>query len=207
MTVVCAFDLGFRNDASAAAIVRRFEGRYTLIGHMEQRPRKGSPLVPGAVLAAVASLCKRYGCEQAFGDGHYGETSKEELGRQGIRFTLAPAGQPGKLMVWGKTKELILEGKVTTPPLSQLIAQLKLVRSKALSGGGVSIEQPRKAGSHGDLAAAFALALWAASQVVEWPKGALYTAAPDPRHMNEGEMSRAEMYDRFAGRDWDDENE
>jgi hypothetical protein len=174
VTVVCAFDLGFRNDASAAAVVRRVGDGYTLIGHMEQRPRKGAPLVPGAVLADVAALCKRHGCARAVGDGFYAETSREVLSKHRIGFELAPMGASGKLQVWQVAKELVLSGRAITPNITSLLAQLKLVRSKPLSGGSVSIEQPRKAGSHGDLAAAFALALWAAHETPEWPAGPLY---------------------------------
>jgi hypothetical protein len=188
VSLYCAFDLGFVRDASAGAIVDRDGDRYRLVAHLEQRPSKGAPLVPEAVCEAIASMCERHGCATAYGDGHYAELARSILGKRGISFTLAPAGNTGKLAVWSKAKELILGGKVRTPNLPGLLAQLKLVRSKAQSGGGVSIEQPRKAGTHGDLAAAFALALWAASEHPEWPKGPLYFRAPDPRH---DDMSRS----------------
>jgi hypothetical protein len=201
MTVICGFDLGFKNDASAAAIVHKRDGRYTLVGHLEQRPSKGAPLVPGNVLASIAALCKRHRCQIAYGDNHYAETAREVLGKEGIGFTLAPAGNSGKLQVYERAKELILEGRVSVPGnLPALVAQLKAVRTKPLSGGNVSLESPRTRAGHGDSASAFVLALWAASESYELPAGPIYNRVPDLRHESPSDNRWC-----WNSEDWDDD--
>lgn len=180
MSCTIAADLGFRSDSSAAAVVRAVGRRFVLVDYLEQRPTAGKPLQPSVVLGAIAKLAVRHQCGAVWSDFHYSETAKEELAKNSVGLSLGPAGATGKVEVWTTARALILEGRVFTPNVPGLLAQLKLVRSKPTAGGGLSIEQPRRAGSHGDLAAAFALALWAANAHPAFDYA--YTPAPDYRH-------------------------
>lgn len=160
---VCAADLGFRSDASAAVVISAEQRTLSLAGWLERRPSNGRALQPSAVLADIARLARHFGCGEVWSDFHYSETAREELAKSGVNLRLGPTGATGKTVVWTAARAVILEGRVRVPRIHPLLTQLKAVRGRATSGGGLSIEQPRKYGSHGDLATAFALALWAAT--------------------------------------------
>lgn len=177
---VVAADLGFRSDASAAVALRveRCDAtrRAVLVDWLELRPQ-GVALRPSDVCGRVAQLAKNVGCGLVWSDYHYSETLKEELARHRVQLMLGPTGSNGKQEVWTEARQMIHAGSVTTPDLPSLLDQLRAVRHRPTPGGGIAIEQPRRRGSHGDLAAAFALALWAASNVQLGP----YSYTPVPR--------------------------
>lgn len=163
---VCAADLGLRSDGTGACVLRvddHEEGNaITLVGHYERRPTEGKPLSPSVVCVDVAHLARHFGCSVVWSDLFYVEAFREELQKRGLMLREAPTGASGKAEVWTTCRAEILEGRVRVPRVGPLLAQLKLVRSRPTSGGGLSIEQPRRQGTHGDLASAFALAVWAA---------------------------------------------
>jgi hypothetical protein len=163
---VCAADLGVRRDGTGAVVLRVDEsaaGKHlTLVGHYERRPTEGKPLSPTIVCVDVAHLARRFQCLTVWSDLFYVESLREELQKRGLMLRDAPAGATGKVEVWTTCRAEILEGRIAAPRIPALLTQLKQVRSKPTSGGGLAIEQPRRPGTHGDLASAFALAVWAA---------------------------------------------
>jgi hypothetical protein len=215
MTIhVCAADFAFRSDASAA-VVLRVEGRIVrLVGSEETRPERGKPLKPSVVIGGVAKLAKAFHCHEVWSDFHYSETVREELAKAEIGLQLGPAGSGGKTEVWTTTRALIHEGRVKAPMVLTLITQLKAVRARPTPGGGLSIEQPRRPGSHGDLAAAFALALWAANKQMGWFEpsyaGTRYHAATSTRAgFAPASPRRMEVPDplKQPGGDWPDDDD
>lgn len=202
MITVCAADPGFRSDASAAVVVRVDGNTLTLVGWLERRPQ-GAPLQPSAVCRDIAGLAKKFDCTAVWSDFFYSESMREELAKHSLGLELGPTGQAGKVEVWSTARTLIHEGRVRVPDVRALVAQLKQVRARPTSGGGLSIDQPRVKGSHGDLASAFALALWAANKSIgsTWECG--YLGAPDLRHA----PPAARRAIQNIGGSWDDDDE
>jgi len=158
-------DLGFRSDASALCVIRA-EGKpgeqtFRVAELAEQRPTKGAPLVPSAVVAAFASTATRHGVSELTADLVYVEALREHAREHGLKIREAPSGQAGKLAVYTAARQLIAEGRVEfSSDHKRLLQQLREVVGRPTSGGGFSIQSPRKGGSHGDLASAFVLALF-----------------------------------------------
>ena len=163
MTHVCAADPGFRSDASGAVVVHVGGRIVTLVGWLERRP-DGAPLQPSVVCRDIATLAHKYGCTEVWSDFFYSESMREELGKANLGLRLGPTGATGKTEIWSTTRTMIHEGRAQIPNVRALVAQLKQVRARPTNGGGLSIEQPRVKGSHGDLASAYALAMWAANK-------------------------------------------
>jgi len=160
---VAAADLGFKNDSSTLCIVQ-FDGRrYHTVAMVEMRPKPGAPLKPSVVIGKFAEVAKEYGCTYIVSDGHYRESVKEHLQQNGLALVDAPEGMVGKQETFSRVRSVLHEGLVLLPKsdiVSRLVAQAKLVTSKAAPGGGLSIKIPRKAGlGHGDLVSAWVLAV------------------------------------------------
>jgi hypothetical protein len=83
------------------------------------------------------------------------------LEAHGLVFAPAPT-QPAETYV--RARMLLREGRIKIHGVDfreRLLQQLREVHGKPTSGGGMSIVHPRWAtGGHGDLAAAFVLAVW-----------------------------------------------
>ena len=186
MTV--AADLGFRSDASAAVAIRvelssdKKSRRFTLLDWLELRPH-GGPLTPSDVCHRIARLALSVDCRSVWSDFHYSESARELLRGHGVALELGPGGATGKTEVWTTARSLVHSGAVSVPDLPVLLEQLKSVRHKPTTAGGISITQPRRGNSHGDLAAAFALALWvAATQITIGPMS--YRSVPRERDVS-----------------------
>lgn len=163
-------DLGFVSDSSALAIVAGRGERLALIALEELRPGKGSPLRPSDVLARFAALAKEHHCREIVSDGHYAETAREHLHGHGISLGRGPEGAAGKVASYLELRRLFAEGRIALPKHDRLLAQLREIRSKPTSGGGLQVYSPRRpGGGHGDLVSALVLAAWALSSSVATP--------------------------------------
>lgn len=161
--VAVGCDLGFTRDSSAIAVVQYDGTNYRLVYHEELRPKPGSPLKPSEVIKKFAGIAKRYGASGVVADAYYREALKEHLGAQGLIVIEAPDGSRGKAEVFQRTRAVLHEGLCKLPDVNvvrRLVAQAKMVTSKATPGGTTTIRVPRKIGmGHGDLVSAWVLAV------------------------------------------------
>ena len=155
-------DFGFRSDSSALVLVALRNGVVHVFDGAEERPN-GAPLKPSVTVGAFAKAIAGR-CQYLLADGHYREAIAEHLEEHGLHYAAAPT-QPAETYV--RARMLLREGRVRIHGVSfrdRLVQQMREVQGKPTSGGGMSIVHPRWAtGGHGDLCAAFVLALWQVS--------------------------------------------
>jgi hypothetical protein len=158
-------DLGFVSDSSALVGVDRYGDHYEVVSVDEMRPRKGHPLRPSEVIATFAQRISTLGGAGFMADAHYRESAREHLEPCDLRFDDAPAGRDGKEEVYLHARKLIHERRVRLPNHPRLLSQLRSVIARPMPGGGTQITIPRRRGigGHGDIASAFVLALYAAT--------------------------------------------
>jgi hypothetical protein len=160
--------LALRQDASALAIVhRRQEGvtaTYELAETLERKPKKGAPLDLATVIGEFVAVARRQRARAIVTDYHLLPIA-QSLMPADVRLTPWPPGQQGKAEVFVTARNLFRAGAVRLPAsASGVVAQMCAVTSTPNPGGGIKISQPRRAGSHGDVACAVALALYAATK-------------------------------------------
>lgn len=161
--VVAGGDFGFRSDSSSLILVALRGSTLHVFDGAEERPSEGAPLKPSKT---VETFAKRIAgrCQYLMADGHYREAIAEHLEAHGLSYAPAPT-QPAETYV--RARMLLREGRVRIHGVDfrdRMMQQLREVHGKPTSGGGMSIVHPRwSTGGHGDLAAAFVLALWQAS--------------------------------------------
>lgn len=187
-------DFAFRRNSTAFVACETHEldgGKrvYDITAMLEEMPR-GAPLKPSETCARGVEFAKEVGTDEIIADGHYRETVVEELGRGGVSFILAPEGAGGKAEVAQVVRNLMHEGSIRLKPglplTDKLLRQLREVTSRALSGGGISLDSPTwRTGEHGDLASAFFLAVWRAYRL-GW-------TAPDKRANNDADEFEREL--------------
>lgn len=163
MSTTFGLDTAFRRDATAGVAVRRTGDVYDVLECVEIKPPKGGRLVPSETIRALLERARSHGARLLVCDQHYVETVREHAAD--LVLVEAPGGILGKLEVYTRCRSLIAEGRVRVPAREKrLLAQLKQVVSKPTPGGQITISSPRRPGAHGDLASAFTLALWGASE-------------------------------------------
>lgn len=152
-------DFGFRADSSALIMVALRGETIHLFDGAEERPTD-EPLKPSVTVATFAKTIAGR-CSYLMADGHYREAISELLEAHGLVYAPAPT-QPADTYV--RARMLLREGRIRIHGVAfrdRLLQQLREVHGKPTSGGGMSIVHPRWAtGGHGDLAAAFVLAVW-----------------------------------------------
>jgi hypothetical protein len=161
--VMAGGDFGFRSDSSSLILVAIRGSQIHVFDGAEERPQEGAPLKPSKTVETFAQRIAGR-CRYLMADGHYREAIAEHLEAHGLAYAPAPT-QPAETYV--RARMLLREGRVRVHAMDfrdRLVRQLREVHGKPISGGGMSIVHPRWAkGGHGDLAAAFVLALWQAS--------------------------------------------
>lgn len=165
--VAAGGDFGFRSDSSALIKVALRGVELHIYGGVERRPEEGAPLKPSTTVAAFAE-CIGGECTYLMADAHYREAIAEHLEAHGLIYAPAPT-MPADTYVRARMLMRELRVRIHTAMLpegmaARLVQQLREVQGKPTAGGGMSIIHPRWArGGHGDIAAAFVLALWQVS--------------------------------------------
>ena len=202
-------DFGFVNDSSALVVVE-FDGKnYRTVSIVELRPENGA-LVPSEVVACFAMVIKRFGLRHVVSDIHYREAIRELLKSYDIDLISAPEGRYGKTESYARAKSMMHEGRVRIPYNQKLIKQLKDIRSRPTTGGGMIIESPRRSGGHGDIVSAWVLAMWRQthSRIVEHKERDVFDIGSGIRTMQpDKEVKMLEEYamSRYGSRrveDW-----
>jgi hypothetical protein len=165
-------DLALIRDASAIAIVHRYgtdaAPRFRIAEALELKPTKGTPLDLSRVMGEFASIAGRHHAAELMADHHLLPVANTML-PAGVRLVAMPAGQGGKLQVYGRVRDLFRAGLIDMPESMHAVReQLSQISSTPTSGGGVAIRSPRRAGTHGDLGAALVLAIYAAAVGTSW---------------------------------------
>lgn len=158
--IAAGSDFGFRSDSSGLILVALREGMVHVFSGAEERPEDGKPLKPSATVKSFAGVIANR-CSYVMADGHYREAIAEHLETHGLIFAPAPL-TPSDTHV--RARMLLREGRVMIHPLpfrDRMVQQMREVQGRPTSGGGMSIIYPKWAkGGHGDLVAAFVLAVW-----------------------------------------------
>jgi hypothetical protein len=161
-SIGAGWDLAQIRDSATQVIVGARGGHFTALSMRELQPRKGAPLKLSTTIELFAADAKPFGVTAFMADQHARQPAREYTDAAGLTIVDAPAGQTGKVETHLHAKKLLAEGHVTIPP-GRLAAQLRAITATQTPGGGLSISSPRRAGSHGDLASSFILALWTAA--------------------------------------------
>ncbi|WP_394825038.1 hypothetical protein [Pendulispora albinea] len=159
-------DMGFRSNSSALCITYRVLGMIVLGYAAELRPEPGKPLRVSHTVATFREALRARNVSTTMADGHYREAVVEHLGD----LLLVDAPSPSDVAV--RVRTLMRDGRVRLPDpralppefatvVTRLVKQLKEVKGQATAGGGMTIHLPLwPDGSHGDIAAAFMLAVY-----------------------------------------------
>lgn len=213
-------DFAFISDSSALIIAAT---RHELVGKTEddaeiwddvihvydgteERPSEDSPLQPSVTCDVFAEKIAGR-CSYLMADNHYRASIEEHLHRYGLFLTPAPT-TPSDGYV--RARMLMRQKRVKIHPMpfrDRLVQQLREVHGRPTAGGRVQMHNPRWAtGGHGDIAAAFVLALYQASgEVVAKPPPAegspeAVLAAKKARHdAFEAERNRPHRYAKGGG--------
>jgi hypothetical protein len=158
-------DWGFKQDSSALVAVQRDADMYEVSSILEMVPGE-QPLKPSSVVSQFAVSAKTYSVEDIVSDGHYEEAIREHLVEHDLDLIRLPDGANGKADTYQVARSLLNEGRVRIPKHDRLLRQLREVISRPTSGGGVSIQSPRRKGAgHGDIVSALVGALWYANRL------------------------------------------
>lgn len=168
--VASGADLGFAKNSSALAVVHSRNGWISLADLREKKPAEGALLKPSEVCREFAGILVAHQSSFLMADSHYKATAIEHLAEAGLGFRDAPTA-PAEAFI--ATRTAMRDDRVRLPNHPRLLRQLRETKIKRGSGGTVTIILPRwPTGEHGDLAAAFVLAVFQAMS------GELAQAAP-----------------------------
>lgn len=157
-------DFAFQGDSSAMVIDHVRNGIHYIAQVVERRPQKDEPLMPSEIIEDFATIAGQHGLNYLMADRHYKMSVIEYLNKYGIAFIDAPT-VPSEAYV--ATRILLHQGRIRLPNHARFLGQLKEVKAKRTAGGSISIILPRKkiggvSLGHGDLVAAFVLAVYQA---------------------------------------------
>lgn len=166
---VCAGgDFAFRTNSSALAIAHRVGDVVSVAALEERKPSKAEPLRPSVTARDFASVVRVHGSDVLWADGHSFDAVAEHTAAHDVYLSEAPSGQAGKVETYSRVRTLLREGRLRLPAHPKLIEQLKAVRARPTSGGGLTITSPVSAGGeHGDLVSAVVLAVSQMSGVAD----------------------------------------
>jgi len=166
---VAGADFAFERNASALAITWSSgidaAQRWILADLRELKPNPGEPLLPSYVVGEFARVLASHGVPSVIADQHYRMAVVEHLMAHQLLYYDAPAGQSGKADTYVRARVLMRERRLVIPSRpdvsSRLVKQLKQVRCRPTSAGGLTItQQTDPSGRHGDLVSALVLAVW-----------------------------------------------
>jgi phage terminase large subunit-like protein len=162
-------DPAFASDPFGLALVGRRDGRLVLGRVQAWTPnrrwfRKPESFeerreVEDEVLAEVAEVCKRYGA-RVVTDQYAAPQVVARLRELGLSVQAIPMTASSKTASFQELRARLNMGELELYREQQLLAELGRLRTKYAAGSS-SVVNPRVGGSHGDLAQALALAVYA----------------------------------------------
>jgi hypothetical protein len=159
--VVSGSDLAMKTNSSAQAIALIRRGAY-LVTHLEEwEPTGDAPLRPSQVCADHRANLLRLRASSTMADGHYRESLREAMQGTELQVLDAPAQSAGPII---RLRETMREGIVRvwcTPEMRErLSVQLRGTRLVPTQNGLKVDMRTARDGSHCDVVAALALAVW-----------------------------------------------
>ncbi len=198
---VCGLDVGWRRDRSAAVILGRDHKdpeRLRVAAVRTWAPAEDKALGverhAEMVLGEVAQLANVYGAT-VFADTYESATTRARLEAHGVNVELTSTGAGTKGMMYRELASRVRLGQIEYPDHPLLIPELRRLRV-SYRGVSPSVENPRVGDSHGDVAAALAMAVFhVAAETGGWPASGSYT--PPPRGTVAGDVAaeRGELFD------------
>lgn len=171
-TLMAAGDIGLIHNSATLVIAAEYPDKTVELVDVVELVPGDAPLALSAVCAAFAERMRPWGLDSIMADGYNREAAREYLTKAGIRIVDAPEGMGGKEETYVDTRVKFREGRIRLPRHKRLLQQLGEVRVTHSLRGRLSVSSPQKPdGSHGDIAAAFVLAVWKkwGTKVVEEP--------------------------------------
>jgi hypothetical protein len=160
--VLIGGDIGLSRDASAFVAIHRRGSELVMADCLELRPKKGQPLKLEHVVKAGCEFAARHGQRTIHLDDHVLGPARDHL-PDGFELERVAGGAKAKFERHARLRTELRAGNVKIPKaFVRLVRQLGLVVAKPVAGGTFNISMPRRGGSHGDLCAAFVLAVDAA---------------------------------------------
>lgn len=159
--VEAGIDLSATRDPSTGVAFEEVDGEIALLDLLERRPKPGQPLKLSESIKAFAAMFRAHGLTSFYADGWAREAAREYATLEGFRVDSAPENRNGKALMFLALQKVVNEQRLVLPNHPRLLAQLRSVTSRPGPAGGLIINSPRRAGSHGDLVSACALAVWA----------------------------------------------
>lgn len=197
--IVAGGDFAFRRDAAAEVTVGVYGEEYCVEEDLQLVPGE-KPLVPSKTVSELAGAAKAIGADCLACDLHYIETVREVLDDIDLTLLEFPTQPEEIAKAYVRTRVLIGMGALSLANASPLlIDQLKNTTVKPTTGAGLSIENKRRLGSHGDLVSALVCAIWAAGQ--DLPLDEMTTGSRLFAHGDE-DRSQVDAFDHPEG--WDD---
>jgi hypothetical protein len=162
--IAAGADFGFLSDSSALVMLAKRGDILHVYAGTEERPENGAPLKPSRTVARFAEIIAGK-CTYVMADGHNLATILEHFEEHGLVYAPAPT-TPSETHV--RARMLLREGRIQIHKpnlpvdfIRRLEQQMREVHGKPTSGGKMSIVYPQWAkGGHGDICAAFVLAVW-----------------------------------------------
>ena len=188
-------DLALVRDAAALVVTHLRSEVYNVAEIKELRPSKGNPLKLSAVVKEFSTIAANHGAHTITVDHHVLQPAREHL-TGNMQLVPIHGGNEAKYNSYVTARNLINMGLVRIPgQYRALAAQLCQVVSRPISGGGIRIDSPRRAGSHGDIASAFILALHAAHRCGSGANASWYVGYAGHRDTS-GIAERGQMFKR-----------
>ena len=162
---VCGADFAFRRDRSAAVIVGRdlSDPRLLRVGAIRtwDPPTDKSEGTEGhreLVLSEAASLARHYGAT-IYADTYESDTIRGKLRRFGAFAQTIATGAGVKGTLYRELAEKVKLGEIQYPDHPLLIGELRRLKA-SYQGRFMTVENPRREGGHGDVAASLAMAVY-----------------------------------------------
>lgn len=166
--VGCGADIGLVRDSSAIVAVGVRGDRRDLLrvlSILELRPTKAAPLLLSAVVRDFAGVCRGYGVDGFYSDAANRQAAREHAAREEVEIWDRPEGPNVVFDLHVAVRQAFNDRRIRLPRHARLLAQLRALTARPVSGGAWRIVSPRRAGlAHGDVASALVLAVHGASR-------------------------------------------
>lgn len=167
---IAGLDPSFSSDPFGVAVVGRepTDPKQLLVGAVRawkpQRRKADSfealASVQEDTLAAISAFLEPYEVTSAITDQYAAKPVLDRLGRDGIFARQLPMSATTKTAIYSELRARLYDGSLILPDHPDLIAELRRLRTRYAAGSS-SVVIPRTGGSHGDMAQALAMAVYA----------------------------------------------